>query len=69
MTKYHQRLLRFTGEDGAWEISTIGTAEERLTFDKEKEALQERLKDVDNWKRRLAEIEAELAFKSPDVQI
>ena len=64
LTKYHQRLLRFAGEDGAWEVSTIGTAEERLTFEKETEDLRGRLKDVESWKARLKEIEAELAFKT-----
>lgn len=68
LTKYHTRLLRLTGEDGAWDLSTIGTAEERLTFDKEKESLLERLRDVDNWKKRVKEIEAELAFKKPEEQ-
>lgn len=68
MTKYHDRLLRLTGEDGAWELSTIGTAEERLSFDKEKESLMEKLRDVENWKKRVQEIEAELAFKKPDDQ-
>lgn len=28
LTKYHQRLLRFTGVDGTWELSTIGTEAE-----------------------------------------
>lgn len=39
-----------------------------MSFEKEKEALQERLKDVDNWKARLREIEQELAFKKPEDQ-
>merc|ERR1712144_175259 len=68
LTKYHQKLLRLTGEHGGWEISTIGTAEERMSFEKEKEALQNRLKDVDGWKDRLKEIEQELAFKKPEDQ-
>lgn len=69
LTKYHDRLLRLTGEDGAWELSTIGTAEERMTFEKEKESLIERLKGVEDWERRVKEIEAELAFKKPDEQL
>lgn len=39
-----------------------------MTFEKEKESLIERLRDVDNWKRRVKEIEAELAFKTADEQ-
>lgn len=35
----------------------------RLTFDKEKEAIKEKLKHVENWQARLKEIDAELAFK------
>jgi ATP-binding cassette subfamily D (ALD) long-chain fatty acid import protein len=68
LTKYHARLLRLTGEHGGWEISTIGTGQERLTFEKEIEDLRQRLKDVDSWKARLKEIEAELAFKKPEEQ-
>ncbi|KAK4052640.1 ATP-binding cassette long-chain fatty acid transporter pxa1 [Microbotryomycetes sp. JL221] len=64
--KYHQHLLRLTGHDGEWETSQIGTEVETLSFQKEIESLQERLRDVDDWKIRLKEIERELAFKKPE---
>lgn len=35
----------------------------RMTFDKEKEAILDKLKDVGMWEERLKEIDAELAFK------
>lgn len=34
-----------------------------MTFDKEKEAIIDKLKDVGKWQERLKEIDAELAFK------
>lgn len=68
LIKYHQRLLRFTGEHGGWEVSTIGTAEERTSFDKEAASLREKLRDVEGWRARLREIENQLAFKKPEQQ-
>ncbi|KAM0752189.1 hypothetical protein T439DRAFT_355062 [Meredithblackwellia eburnea MCA 4105] len=62
--KYHHHLLRLAGHDGAWEVSQIGTAAEHLSFQKEIEQLQDKLRDVDKWKARLAEIDAELSFTS-----
>ncbi|ORY47182.1 ABC transporter transmembrane region 2-domain-containing protein [Leucosporidium creatinivorum] len=63
--KYHQHLLRLTGSDGQWETSQIGTAAEHLSFQKEIDSLEEKLRDVDEWKKRLGEIEVELSFKQP----
>lgn len=60
--KYHQHLLRLTGHDGAWESSQIGTAAEHLSFQREIDTLEEKLRDVDSWKERLAAIDKELAF-------
>ncbi|KAK4046330.1 ATP-binding cassette long-chain fatty acid transporter pxa1 [Microbotryomycetes sp. JL201] len=64
--KYHQHLLRLTGHDGEWETTQIGTEVETLSFQKEIESLEDKLRDVDQWKSRLREIEQELAFKKPE---
>ncbi|KAM0791110.1 hypothetical protein ACM66B_004399 [Microbotryomycetes sp. NB124-2] len=64
--KYHQHLLRLTGNNGEWETTQIGTEVETLSFQKEIESLEEKLRDVDQWKKRLKEIEGELAFKKPE---
>ncbi|GAA96144.1 uncharacterized protein L969DRAFT_14342 [Mixia osmundae IAM 14324] len=61
--KYHSHLLRLTGEKGTWELSQIGTAEEKLSFAKEVEQIEAKLQDVESWKARLKEIENELAFQ------
>ncbi|KAF9166382.1 hypothetical protein DFQ26_008066 [Actinomortierella ambigua] len=58
--KYHLHLLKFTGDHGHWEFSTIGTAEERLSLEKEMAALQARLDEVEALKKRHAEITKEL---------
>ncbi|CAG8479371.1 3722_t:CDS:10, partial [Ambispora leptoticha] len=60
LTKYHNHLLRVTGEHGTWEFSTIGTPEERMSLEKEIVALEERLKDVEQMREQLAEINQEL---------
>lgn len=60
--KYHQHLLRLTGAEGAWESSQIGTAAEHLSFQREIDSLEEKLRDVASWKERLAAIDSELAF-------
>ncbi|KAF0513138.1 ABC transporter transmembrane region 2-domain-containing protein [Gigaspora margarita] len=57
--KYHTHLLRI-GDEGTCEFSTIGTEQERMTLDKEVATLEAKLKDVDSWKSRIAEINMEL---------
>ncbi|KAF9919838.1 hypothetical protein FBU30_010470 [Linnemannia zychae] len=58
--KYHLHLLKFTGDHGHWEFSTIGTAEERQSVENEIASLQAKLDEVDDLKRRHAEIQKEL---------
>ncbi|KAF7728532.1 hypothetical protein EC973_005936 [Apophysomyces ossiformis] len=60
--KYHQHLLRLTGNDGEWEIKTIGTKEQKLSFDKEMQSLKAKLQEVEGLKSRLAAIEKELSL-------
>ncbi|KAF9404916.1 hypothetical protein BGZ94_003878, partial [Podila epigama] len=58
--KYHLHLLKLTGDHGHWEFSTIGTAEERQSVEKEMASLQAKLDEVEALKRRHAEIQKEL---------
>ncbi|KAI8357023.1 ABC transporter transmembrane region 2-domain-containing protein [Mortierella sp. GBAus27b] len=58
--KYHLHLLKLTGDHGQWEFSTIGTPEERQSLEKEMASLQAKLDEVDELKRRHAEIQKEL---------
>ncbi|KAI1321592.1 hypothetical protein EDD11_003072 [Mortierella claussenii] len=58
--KYHLHLLKLTGDHGHWEFSTIGTAEERQSLEKEMASLQAKLDEVEELKRRHAEIQKEL---------
>ncbi|KAG0209829.1 hypothetical protein BGX28_009935 [Mortierella sp. GBA30] len=58
--KYHLHLLKLTGDHGHWEFSTIGTAEERQSLEKEMATLQAKLDEVEDLKRRHAEIQKEL---------
>ncbi|GJJ68808.1 ATP-binding cassette, subfamily D (ALD), peroxisomal long-chain fatty acid import protein [Entomortierella parvispora] len=58
--KYHLHLLKLTGDHGHWEFSTIGTAEERQSLEKEMASLQAKLDEVEDLKKRHAEIQKEL---------
>ncbi|KAF8941070.1 hypothetical protein BGZ47_007503 [Haplosporangium gracile] len=58
--KYHLHLLKLTGDHGHWEFSTIGTAEERQSVENEIASLQAKLDEVEDLKRRHAEIQKEL---------
>lgn len=58
--KYHDHLLRLTGEHGQWELTKIGTEAERMTLNNEIKSLQEKLRHVDAWTQRAEEIKKEL---------
>lgn len=62
LKKYHSFNLKLgLGDEGAdWEFQKIGTDEEKLGVEKELQELQERLGQVEEWKRRREEIESEL---------
>ncbi|KAL1917272.1 uncharacterized protein VTP21DRAFT_4928 [Calcarisporiella thermophila] len=62
--KYHTHLLKLTGDHGRWEFSRIGTTEERMSSDKEIEALEAKLEQVEALKQRLREINAELQLST-----
>ncbi|BGP43027.1 ATP-binding cassette long-chain fatty acid transporter pxa1 [Rhodotorula kratochvilovae] len=61
--KHHMYLLRLTGEEGKWEFTQIGEAEQSLSFQKEIDSLQAKLAEVEAWKTRLGEIDRQLHFK------
>ncbi|GAA6049196.1 hypothetical protein JCM3770_003305 [Rhodotorula araucariae] len=61
--KHHMYLLRLTGEEGKWELTQIGEAEQTLSFQKEIDSLQAKLAEVETWKTRLGEIDRQLHFK------
>ncbi|KAK3904330.1 ABC transporter transmembrane region 2-domain-containing protein [Staphylotrichum tortipilum] len=62
LKKYHTFNLTLNPDGAAqWEFQRIGTETEKLHARRELEVLRERLAQVDKWKARHAEIEAELA--------
>ncbi|CBQ68560.1 probable peroxisomal half ABC transporter [Sporisorium reilianum SRZ2] len=60
--KYHEVLLRLTGENGAWETDFIGAETEQLSLENEIEDLEKKMADVEGWKTRIGEIQKELSF-------
>ncbi|WFD44397.1 ATP-binding cassette long-chain fatty acid transporter pxa1 [Malassezia psittaci] len=60
--KYHTTLLDLKGEDGSYEIIQLVGDQQEQTLEQEIDDLDEKLSEVDNYKKRLAEIQAELSF-------
>ena len=60
--KYHDVLLRLTGENGAWETDFIGAETEQLSMENEIEDLEKKMAEVEGWKSRIGEIQKELSF-------
>lgn len=61
--KYHQYLLRLTGNHGQWEMETIGTQEQQQSLEKEMQSLEAKLQEVEALKARLGAIDKELSLK------
>ena len=63
LKRYHEWNLDLVqGETGdEWTFDRIGTEEEKEVVERELESLRERLAEVEGWRRRREEIEAELA--------
>ncbi|KAG2228088.1 hypothetical protein INT45_009134 [Circinella minor] len=61
--KYHQYLLRLTGDHGKWELEQIGTQQQQQSLDKEMQTLEDKLQTVEALKSRLGEIDGELSLK------
>ncbi|WFD03284.1 ATP-binding cassette long-chain fatty acid transporter pxa1 [Malassezia obtusa] len=60
--KYHSTLLDLKGEDGSYEIIDLVGDQEEQTLEQELAELELKLSEVDKYKARLAEIQAELSF-------
>jgi len=59
LLKYHTQLLTLKGDGtGSWELTRIGTAEERMGIGREINSLQEKLAEVEEWERRVKELDA-----------
>jgi ATP-binding cassette subfamily D (ALD) long-chain fatty acid import protein len=60
--KYHTKLLTLSGDgSGKWTLSNVGTAEERMSVDREIATLEGKLAEVEEWDRRVHELNALLA--------
>ena len=58
LAKYHTQLLTLSGDGtGSWTLARIGTAEARIGIDREIGMLESRLKEVEQWERRIKELE------------
>lgn len=58
LTKYHTRLLTIVGDAaGSWNLTMVGTAEERMGLDREILMLESKLAEVETWEKRVKELE------------
>jgi ATP-binding cassette subfamily D (ALD) long-chain fatty acid import protein len=58
LAKYHTQLLTLLGDGtGNWTLARIGTAEARMGIDREIGMLEGKLKEVEQWERRVKELE------------
>ena len=64
--KYHTNLLTLAGDgSGRWTLSRVGTAEELMGIDREVISLEAKLAEVDNWERRVKELDGLLSAQEP----
>jgi ATP-binding cassette subfamily D (ALD) long-chain fatty acid import protein len=67
LAKYHTALLTVTGDgSGGWTLSRVGTAEERMSVDREIATLEGKLAEVEEWDRRVQELDKLLSATSSD---
>ena len=67
LMKYHTRLLTLTGDDtGSWTLSRVGTVEERMGVDREIATLEDKLAEIDQWERRVNELNELLRVQNTD---
>lgn len=62
LIKYHDFLLEITGEDGAWQLRTLGTDAAITSIDNEIEDLQVKLKKVKEWEQERDNLQQQLAL-------
>lgn len=61
LAKYHTQLLTLSGDGtGSWTLTRVGTAEVKMGIDREIGVLRERLKEVEQWEKRVKELEVML---------
>ncbi|KAI0088220.1 ABC transporter transmembrane region 2-domain-containing protein [Irpex rosettiformis] len=64
LMKFHTLLLTINGDvNGTWTLSQLGTAEERMELDREIIAIEEKLKGVEGWERRVEELTKALSVQ------
>ncbi|CAL9737320.1 peroxisomal long-chain fatty acid import protein 2 [Monosporozyma servazzii] len=61
LIKYHDLLLEVTGDEGTWQLKTLGTDEAIISIDNEIEDLQKKLEKVNKWKQERDQIQQTLA--------
>jgi ATP-binding cassette, subfamily D (ALD), peroxisomal long-chain fatty acid import protein len=67
LMKYHTRLLTLIGDgSGRWSLTRVGTEEERMGIDREIISLKNKLGEVDEWERRLKELDGLLSAQEPE---
>ena len=58
LAKYHTQLLTLLGDGtGNWTLARIGTVEARVGIEREIGMLESKLKEVEQWERRVNELE------------
>jgi len=67
LAKYHTQLITLSGDGtGAWTISRVGTAEERMGIDREIANLERKLAEVEDWEKRVRELKGLLSTQEDD---
>ncbi|KAJ3512874.1 hypothetical protein NMY22_g15209 [Coprinellus aureogranulatus] len=67
LIRYHTQLLTLVGEGtGKWMLQRVGTAEERLSVEREIAVLEKKLADVEAWEKRVAELNRMLGAEQWD---
>lgn len=62
--RYHTHLLTIAGDGtGKWALKRIGTAEEMMDIDREIVSLENKLREVASWEKRVGELEGLLSVQ------
>ena len=70
LAKYHTQQLSLSGDGtGTWTLTKVGTAEERVGFEREIKMLRERLGEVEGWESRLKELNRLLGPNAAEVEV
>ncbi|EGV64044.1 ATP-binding cassette long-chain fatty acid transporter pxa1 [Yamadazyma tenuis] len=63
LMKYHDSVLEIKDDEANWEFHDLTSEENLLSIDKEIKEIEEKLSKVDDWEKRLAEVELYLDGK------